>query len=623
MRLLSFTVCLAAFMAAACSQPGERGPGDSATGAPTTSGTGVPSIEPTGSMAPTVDNPPPLPTSTAPSTLPAISRPPFEAFSCDPVDTTPYPRRLRRLTPRQYANTLVDLFNGRRAGAAPLPETCPGEYDLMAPGQGPPCLPQNVRVPLQDTQKVFRFSTFSDGLGVSDYEFRLSMADTAATSAALVQSVKSGTCWGNDGGGANFASCVDTLVQEKGSVLFRRPLSPEEVAKYGGYAKDNEAALGRDEALALAFQTLLVSPQFVFQPEIGADIAPNVSRLTAYELAAAMASTLTGRPPDAELWAAAAANALGTPEQIRAQITRILGTPGGQGGREFVMEYFDLRHLVDVRKEEDKFLGCREYQKLRIVYEAELVAGDIFASNSTNNFLSTLLTSTVQYYDCSNEMIYGFSDGGSEWPEIPNSKRVLAPANQRAGLLTHPAFLGGHAGLSDTKPVSRGRFVSESLLCRPVPAVNLTEVPPLPTDPNMTMREKLLVHSQGACAACHSLMDSMGLAFEMYDSVGRYRTTQGEDNPKPIDPTGVISGAGDADGTFADAVAMSQHLATSQTVEQCFMRHGFKYFMGRTEDKFDQCTLFNAQKAYADGGGNFVDYLGTLFTSDSFLNRSY
>jgi hypothetical protein len=197
---------------------------------------------------------------------------------------------------------------------------------------------------------------------------------------------------------------------------------------------------------------------------------------------------------------------------------------------------------------------------------------------------------------------------------------VQLPATQRAGLLTHPAFLAGHAAFEETLPVKRGRFVNESLLCRDIPEAPLEVVAKLPSA-NSTMREKLAVHSkEPSCAACHDLLDPPGLALEAYDAYGRYRSTQ---FGKPIDAGGVLTGTADADGPFKDAVDLSRRLAGSTTVEQCFVRHAFRYYMGRQEDGFDGCGLDTAVRAYASGAGDLHALVASLFTSSSFLDRSY
>lgn len=628
MRFHGIPFLLATVAAVGCSNSNGGRPDGGAAPLPTTTGTssvtgtgGAPGtvVEGTGGMMMM----PPLPPPPPPNPNPGIMRKPFNAPSCDAVSSPPYPRRLSRLTPEQYGNTISDLINGRRAGNDPPRKTCPGEFNFA--DQGPVCLPNNVTVPLEDkTHGVYRYSTTASTISVNDYEFRLSMTSTAYTSQALLEAVKTGTCWGTNSGGAAFETCVDTLIQDKGSLLFRRPLDAAEVTKYGNIAKTNAMAMGKDEALALAFQAMLIAPQFVFQPEIGgAAVSPAVSRLTPYEVASSLSYTLTAHPPDNELWTAATTGALATPAQVKAQVVRLLATPVGRGPRDFVMEYFDLQHLLDVRKAADKFSGC-EYQKMRVVNEALKVVDDIWSTNSTTDFFKALLTSNVEYSDCATSPVYGFMGiTQTADPDPPTPLRVLAPATERSGLLTHPAFLAGYGTLDDTLPVRRGRFVNERFLCRDVPPVPLGTVPKLPEIENATMREKLAVHSATpGCGACHSLMDPIGLAFETYDTLGAYRTTMPESN-KPIDAMGSITGVGDADGTFNGAVELSQLLSKSKTVETCFLRNGFRYMLGREEDEYDQCTLLNAQKAYADAGGNFVDYITALYTSDSFMNRSF
>ena len=63
------------------------------------------------------------------------------------------------------------------------------------------------------------------------------------------------------------------------------------------------------EALGYGVYGILSSPSFLYRTELGADVAAD-GPLTPYELATAISLFLTDRPPDAELLAAAASNAL-------------------------------------------------------------------------------------------------------------------------------------------------------------------------------------------------------------------------------------------------------------------------------------------------------------------------
>ena len=57
-------------------------------------------------------------------------------------------------------------------------------------------------------------------------------------------------------------------------------------------------------------------------------------------------------------------------------------------------------------------------------------------------------------------------------------------------------------------------------------------------------------------------------------------------------------------------------------VKQCFVRHSFRYFMGRDETRADGCTLSAMEQAYDDSGGSMIEMLIALFQSDTFLYRT-
>ena len=66
---------------------------------------------------------------------------------------------------------------------------------------------------------------------------------------------------------------------------------------------------------------------------------------------------------------------------------------------------------------------------------------------------------------------------------------------------------------------------------------------------------------------------------------------------------------------------MMQRLGRSDRVRQSFIRHLFRYFMGRNEMLSDSKTLIAAEKAYLDNGGSFKALVVSLLSSDSFLYR--
>lgn len=207
---------------------------------------------------------------------------------------------------------------------------------------------------------------------------------------------------------------------------------------------------------------------------------------------------------------------------------------------------------------------------------------------------------------------------GSMKPE-----RILAtaPAGQRLGLLTHPGWLVSHSDAMDNHAILRGRWVRERLLGGGIPDVPITVDAMLPEEPENTLRERMRVTREEYCWTCHQKMDPLGLPFEMYNHAGIYRETELD---KPVDTTGEIIDSGDEslDGEVANAIEMIERLATSERVEQVFVRHAFRFWMGRNETLHDAPVLQDAHRAYKDSGGSMNAMLTSLLTSDAFLYRT-
>ena len=116
-------------------------------------------------------------------------------------------------------------------------------------------------------------------------------------------------------------------------------------------------------------------------------------------------------------------------------------------------------------------------------------------------------------------------------------------------------------------------------------------------------------------------MDPLGLPFEQFNHYGHFRHNEQQ---KPVNTSGLIDRTGDPslDQTMvADPFQLLKHLATSERVEQVFVRHAFRFYLGRNETLGDAATLQNAWRAYRDSGGSYRALVVSLLTSDSFLYR--
>lgn len=207
---------------------------------------------------------------------------------------------------------------------------------------------------------------------------------------------------------------------------------------------------------------------------------------------------------------------------------------------------------------------------------------------------------------------------GSMKPE-----RILAtaPTGQRLGILTHPSWLVSHSDAMDNHAIHRGRWIWERLLGGGIPDVPITVDAMLPDEPHSTLRERMRVTRDSYCWTCHKKMDPLGLPFEMYNHAGLYRTTE---LGKPVDASGEIIGSGDPelDGKVTDAIELIQKLAKSRRAEQVFVRHAFRFWMGRNETLNDAPVLQDAYRAYKDNDGSMNALITSLLTSDAFLYRT-
>jgi hypothetical protein len=201
-------------------------------------------------------------------------------------------------------------------------------------------------------------------------------------------------------------------------------------------------------------------------------------------------------------------------------------------------------------------------------------------------------------------------------------ERILAeaPPGQRLGILTHPSWLVSHSDAMDNHAILRGRWIRERLLGGGIPDVPITVDAMLPDEPDKSLRERMRVTREDYCWTCHQKMDPLGLPFEMYNHAGLFRT---QELGKPVDTSGEIIDSGDPalDGPVTNAIDMIEKLAASERVEQVFVRHAFRFWMGRNETLNDAPVLRAAHRAYKDSGGSMNALIISLVTSDAFLYR--
>ncbi|MDA7864607.1 DUF1588 domain-containing protein [bacterium] len=310
---------------------------------------------------------------------------------------------------------------------------------------------------------------------------------------------------------------------------------------------------------------------------------------------------------------------------------------------QFFREFFGYHKAQTVFKDVEKFAEQEDFQHyqshtpVRLMYDTDALILHVLEQDQ--EVLQQLLTTNevfVSYWNGSNPEDQIKRAGGREkyiakhdaqsynfdpFEYATNGKvAIAAPADQRCGILTQPSWLVAHSGNFDNDPVRRGKWIREKLLAGTVLDVPITVDAQVPDDDTKTLRERFSVVRNDYCWRCHRKMNPLGMPFEAYNHVGKFRESE---KGKPVDTSGAIQFTGEEqlNGDLSNVREMMERLADSPRVRQSFLRHMFRYWMGRNETLRDSQTLMAMDRTYVDSGGSFKETLVTLLTSDSFLYR--
>jgi len=473
------------------------------------------------------------------------------------------------------------------------------------------------------------------------------------------------------------ASAVHTQFR----LAIGRAAEADEVSRLLNLYEKCARAGDRPGAVKTMLQAVLLRTDAMFRSELGRNRADSAGRrmLTPRELARAVGLTLSDRrEPGIAIMQDAPEDDLATKEQVATHIRRILDDSRIAKPRimKFFREYFEYGKAIDVFKDkpEDVFKDDPErfkHEPRVLVEDTDRLIEYILAEDK--DVLRRLLTTPESFVNFAirksrttgqmepvramvppppakkdknqrpihgPEYVYGFEI--AEWPAV---QPAPLPKDTRIGVLMQPSWLVAFSTNFENDPVRRGRWIRERLLGGTVPDLPIGVVAQVPNDPHRTFRDRLTVTREASCWKCHQRMDELGLPFENFDHYGRFRaselvldveaTTKNVDaKGKPLGPvmrkaelntTGRIDHSGDLklDGVVKDPSEMARRLADSERVRQVFVRHAFRFFLGRNETLSDARTLQEADTSYVESGGSFKALVVSLLTSDSFLYRSH
>lgn len=475
-------------------------------------------------------------------------------------------------------------------------------------------------------------------------------------------------------------AAVDYLFE---ALTFRPPTTAES-DDYLKLVKDSIAKVGGKDGVFMGLSAIFLDRDALFRPELAASGKPDEHgrvMLRDWELGLAVNHALRSIRPDAGLRAAIVEGRMRTREDVEREITRMLHDDRIRKPRvlAFFRDYFDHdlagyickdtkalaesgaptqatahhRAMFDAAASTDRLIEIILEDDTNVLREL-LTTQQVVATNTDNIYFgkrvsqqeraaalaaNRMAEQAAQQQEgrqrrnrVSADVVTADLTGpptharvsrpsfglGSMKPE-----RILAtvPEGQRLGILTHPSWLVSHSDAMDNHAIHRGIWIRERLLGGGIPDVPVTVDAQLPDEPEKPLRERMRVTRERYCWSCHDKMDPLGLPFEMYNHAGLYRT---HELNLPVDTTGEIIESGDPalDGPVNDAIDMIRKLAASERVEQVFVRHAFRFWMGRNETLHDAPVLQAAHRAYRESGGSMNALITSLVTSDAFLYRT-
>ena len=386
-------------------------------------------------------------------------------------------------------------------------------------------------------------------------------------------------------------ACLRAWVYRIGRRAWRRSLVPEEAESLVSLAYAQSEEVAPRQQLASVIEAMVQSPWFLYRVEVGEPTEQEgIFALTDYELATRLAFMANGTVPSEEMLDFAETVGFRNPDDRVMWLDRLLDSPDAlESWWHFFAQWLKLEEIASTEKSEELHPGFRSRRQEMLSQAKNFVM--------TNGF--------GQFGSITNLLDIQFSE-----PEDPSHAI-------RRGVLALPGWLSAHAKPSMTSPIHRGVFVREQLLCTPLPPPPPEAMVTAPDpDPSLSAREQYEIHrANEACHGCHQLIDPVGLLFEHFDEVGRWRD---RDNGKPIEAHGAVYGSRDLDGQYENYQGLIDELTRSEQLHECVNKQVFRYVFGRAEQESDICFIEEQSKEYREGGHRVQALLKAYVSSDAF-----
>jgi mono/diheme cytochrome c family protein len=408
--------------------------------------------------------------------------------------------------------------------------------------------------------------------------------------------------------------CARRILATIARKAFRRPVADSDLEGAMAFYNEGRKQGGFDTGIQKGLMAILVSPKFLYRthtPPAGT-LPGQPFRIADLDLASRLSFFLWSGPPDEELLNTAAAGHLSDPAVYAAQVRRMLKDRRAHSlVTNFAFQWLNVHGTELVNPDQNLFPDYSEDLVPAFQTEMELFVGSIFEADRS---VLDLLTASHSFVNERLALHYGLHGvrGGQ-------FRRIEFRESYRRGLLGKGAFLLGTSYANRTTPVLRGAYVMEHLLGTP-PTAPPPGVSPFPESQEggeqFTVRERMEKHrTTKSCAACHGVIDPIGIALENYNAVGQWRLKD-IDAGTPIDSSGQL-----ADGRPLKGVDDLREAMVRQPTQfvSTFTENLMTFALGRSLQYYDMPTLRQIVRDAAGDNYRFSTIVLAVVNSPAFL----
>ena len=400
---------------------------------------------------------------------------------------------------------------------------------------------------------------------------------------------------------------------------WRHPVSDKEIEPYAEIIeREQQAGESYRSAYKSALSSILVSRRF-FNLEEG---SPEVERrhVNAFELANRLSFLLWSSMPDERLTKAARDGVLDDRLGLAREYDRMVLDPKINRFLEsFPRQWLQLHRVGMFQPDPQLYPDYDPWLQESMIQETVLYFGQMFRHNlplteTVDSDWTILNARLALHYDLPQPKSPEFQIFRWENP------------TKRGGLLTQASILSLTSDGTRHRPVHRGAWLSEAILGRsptpPPPNVDPLE-PVSGQQKKTTIRAQLESHATDPnCVSCHAKLDPLGLAFENYDAIGKWRETEHVVGGIGQDPLVDASGRLPNGKPFNGADEFKKLLAQDdKRLTEAFLKHLATYALRRVITIDDENELKRLTQSADNDPLQLAELIREFVLSDLFRKR--